>query len=384
MARINNAINYGSGFNIGVNGPIDSRMLVEFITDLTSEQTWPSTAPVFDGMMVTVKENNSIYILTNKDNYKSLSAWRLIGEALDGTKVSISDNYTKVNFGATQHITDKTFTSVDKGNTLDVAINKIDTNISNLISSADALKGRVDHITQDADELLDTFKEVKEWVDEHEEDFNALSDLTKTFATKDEVNASVTALNASVTNLSNTKADKTELTSAVNTLNASVTNLSNTKADKTEVNDAIDSLNTSVTNILNTKADKTELTSAVNTLNASVTNLSNTKADKTELTEAVTTLNNSIEDLSKEVIENEIVTAEALIKLENGRNEIKKDIEKLINDIIDNEYVVAESLTELQENKVSNDVFNEEMQSLRDEIQSLRAEIQELKDLLKQ
>ena len=67
MARINNAINFGTGFNITAASPIDSRMLVENITDLTDPNQWykNSTAPcpVFTGMIVAVKETGSIYTL---------------------------------------------------------------------------------------------------------------------------------------------------------------------------------------------------------------------------------------------------------------------------------------------------------------------------------
>ena len=64
MARINNAITFGSGFNIASIGPIDSRMLVEYERDLTNASNWPSDkAPLYDGITVTVRETGDIWVL---------------------------------------------------------------------------------------------------------------------------------------------------------------------------------------------------------------------------------------------------------------------------------------------------------------------------------
>ena len=55
MARLNNAITFGSGFNITASGPIDSRTRVEYVSDLVLSATWPSNmAPVYDGLIVSV------------------------------------------------------------------------------------------------------------------------------------------------------------------------------------------------------------------------------------------------------------------------------------------------------------------------------------------
>ncbi len=101
MARLKGSLDYGFNFNIGASGPVDSRMLVEYISDLTSASTWPSaSAPVYDGMQVVVKEDNNIYILTDKSNYTTLSSWKKIGgggsgdstvTGPDGSEVSVSE-----------------------------------------------------------------------------------------------------------------------------------------------------------------------------------------------------------------------------------------------------------------------------------------------------
>lgn len=71
MAIIKNALTYGFGFNVTAAGPVDSRMRVNYLTDLTS--VWGTStdgvftpnpeAPVYAGMQVIVNEQNKAYIL---------------------------------------------------------------------------------------------------------------------------------------------------------------------------------------------------------------------------------------------------------------------------------------------------------------------------------
>ena len=63
MSIIKNSIDLGSGFNIKSQGPIDSRMVVETIEDLTT--VWNSDSPAYEGMVVSVLEDGNVYILKN-------------------------------------------------------------------------------------------------------------------------------------------------------------------------------------------------------------------------------------------------------------------------------------------------------------------------------
>ena len=63
MGLIKGVINFGSNFNIGAKGPIDARQRVETIADLTT--AWTKNIPAYKGMVVSVLEDNSIYILIN-------------------------------------------------------------------------------------------------------------------------------------------------------------------------------------------------------------------------------------------------------------------------------------------------------------------------------
>ena len=76
MGIIKNSITFGSGFNITAEGPIDSRMVVEYISDLTT--VWNSDAPAYEGMSVSVIEDGNIYVLRNKD-FSNFNNWKKQG-----------------------------------------------------------------------------------------------------------------------------------------------------------------------------------------------------------------------------------------------------------------------------------------------------------------
>ena len=76
MAIVKNSITFGSGFNITAEGPIDSRMVVETIGDLTT--VWNSDAPAYVGMSVSVLEDGNIYVLRSK-NFSDINNWKKQG-----------------------------------------------------------------------------------------------------------------------------------------------------------------------------------------------------------------------------------------------------------------------------------------------------------------
>lgn len=78
MGIIKNSITFGSGFNITTEGPIDSRMVVEYIDDLTDVSVWDSDAPSYVGMIVSVLEDNNVYTLKETD-FTDINNWKKIG-----------------------------------------------------------------------------------------------------------------------------------------------------------------------------------------------------------------------------------------------------------------------------------------------------------------
>ena len=91
MAIIKNAINFGDGFNITAESPIDSRMVVEFISDLTT--VWNSDSPAYVGMPVSVIEDGNIYVLRNKD-FSNINNWKKQGSEVEVHSTDVSFNPT--------------------------------------------------------------------------------------------------------------------------------------------------------------------------------------------------------------------------------------------------------------------------------------------------
>lgn len=84
MGIIKNSITFGSGFNITAEGPIDSRMVVEYIEDLTT--VWNSDAPAYEGMMVSVLEDGNIYVLRDVD-FTDINNWKKQGSDDDSSGI---------------------------------------------------------------------------------------------------------------------------------------------------------------------------------------------------------------------------------------------------------------------------------------------------------
>ena len=84
MGIIKNSIDFGSGFNIKAQGPIDSRMIVESISDLNT--VWNSDAPAYEGMMVSVLEDGNVYVLKNIDSSNDTPkySWKKMGSGGSG------------------------------------------------------------------------------------------------------------------------------------------------------------------------------------------------------------------------------------------------------------------------------------------------------------
>ena len=78
MARGTNTLSLGAGLNITGQEPIDSRVTVEYESDLTLEDTWNGVG-LYKGLTVSVQESGSLYVLMDRDNYTSLSNWKKHG-----------------------------------------------------------------------------------------------------------------------------------------------------------------------------------------------------------------------------------------------------------------------------------------------------------------
>ncbi len=128
MGLIKNAINFGNGFNIGAVAPIDSRMRVEKVADLTT--AWTSAMPAYKGMIVTVMDTSEVYVLKDADNYTSIDSWVKLGSASDAD-AGAADALTKA-----KAYTDQLANGAVKKNTNAIATLNGDANTDGSVAKA--------------------------------------------------------------------------------------------------------------------------------------------------------------------------------------------------------------------------------------------------------
>lgn len=78
MARGTNTFSLGAGFNITGQEPIDSRIVVGLLSDLTNESTWTGVG-LYNGLVVAVTETSSLYVLKNRDDVTNPESWVAVG-----------------------------------------------------------------------------------------------------------------------------------------------------------------------------------------------------------------------------------------------------------------------------------------------------------------
>lgn len=78
MARGTNTFSLGAGFNITGQEPIDSRIVVSALSDLTNEATWNGVG-LYNGLVVAVTESSTLYVLKNRDDVTNPESWVAVG-----------------------------------------------------------------------------------------------------------------------------------------------------------------------------------------------------------------------------------------------------------------------------------------------------------------
>ena len=78
MANISNTLPFGDGFNVTAQSPIDARVRVNSVSDLTAADSWnTSKFPPYTGMIVSVMSTGDVYVLMDESNPYSIENWRL-------------------------------------------------------------------------------------------------------------------------------------------------------------------------------------------------------------------------------------------------------------------------------------------------------------------
>ena len=83
MARKTGQFDYPYNYEVKLTAPLDSRALVDTVDSLTNSTTWADSDGgiyIYNGLLVSVTENNSVYMLTDADNYTNIESWKKIND----------------------------------------------------------------------------------------------------------------------------------------------------------------------------------------------------------------------------------------------------------------------------------------------------------------
>lgn len=190
------------------------------------------------------------------------------------------NNDVSANTESIKTLTGDVNTLTTEVNTLTGKVNTLETSIENKaeISAVTKIQNELNTITSGSIEAFDTFKEVSDWIDQHEDEFATLSSLTQNYATKTTVEELSGKVATNTTNIEKNTASITANTSSINTLTENLNKL----------DQDVDSLTTTVDN-LSAEMIKNEKTTA-----AALTDLENTKLEIVDYEASVNELNNEI------------------------------------------------------------------------------------------
>jgi archaellum component FlaC len=172
MALIKNAINFGNGFNIGAVGPIDARMRVQYLSDLTS--AWTDTIPSYIGMVVTVMydENKPI----KNEGSEEIIGYEPLGHVyvLKGSDATKSENWVKLSTAADSTVSaDAVQANLDKA---------ISANTSAHTVFSGAIQDNYSAITANTKSISDLNKSFEDEVKERQANDKYLSGVTSGIA----------------------------------------------------------------------------------------------------------------------------------------------------------------------------------------------------------
>lgn len=78
MGRPINSFNWGGGFNITAQEPIDSRLVVATQADLTNASVWEGVG-LYNGLVVAVQATGQLFVLKNRDAFTEAASWVAVG-----------------------------------------------------------------------------------------------------------------------------------------------------------------------------------------------------------------------------------------------------------------------------------------------------------------
>lgn len=101
MARNRGLFNFSANLEVKKNAPLDSRIVVDTLLELTESSTWADNENkvwLYDGIVVSVRENHGLYMLTNYDAvtaptaYSDMNNWVAVDAS--AARIDVVDNLT--------------------------------------------------------------------------------------------------------------------------------------------------------------------------------------------------------------------------------------------------------------------------------------------------
>lgn len=104
MARIPGLVNCSVNFEVSKTAPLDSRTVIDTVLELTQLSTWADESGkvwLYDGLVVAVKENNGLYILSGQDAdptaYSDIANWHRVDA--EASRLEIVDDLDSTDSG---------------------------------------------------------------------------------------------------------------------------------------------------------------------------------------------------------------------------------------------------------------------------------------------
>lgn len=143
MARTRGIFNFSANLEVKKNAPLDARIVVDTILELTQTSTWEDSDNkvwLYNGIVVSVLENNGLYMLTNYDPVSAATAYSEADNwvRIDASAASIPVINDLTTGGATSAL------SAEMGKTLNQSIQSINSKLSAIYT----YKGSVDTYEQ--------------------------------------------------------------------------------------------------------------------------------------------------------------------------------------------------------------------------------------------
>lgn len=147
MARGTNTFSLGAGFNITGQEPIDSRLVVGTLSDLTTQETWNGIG-LYNGLVVAVTESSTLYVLKNRDDVTNPESWvAVVGDIsadlaeltayVEGLKTNIDQKVDKVE--GSSLITSKKLALIDTNAS---KISTLETTVSSKLDNTATVNGQ--------------------------------------------------------------------------------------------------------------------------------------------------------------------------------------------------------------------------------------------------